>query len=96
MTDLVLLHGGKHGSWCWAPFIAAMEQHPGKFEWILTLNMPECGQKRVRDVAALQLSDVVAELNQDLHELGVSQTVLLGHSIAGAVKPMIVAAAPDL
>lgn len=83
MTDLVLLHGGNHGSWCWEHFVEALNQQPGCFDRVITLDMPGCGKKRGRDVASLRLDDVVNELNEDLHALGVNQAVLLGHSIAG-------------
>jgi pimeloyl-ACP methyl ester carboxylesterase len=96
MTDLVLLHGGNHGSWCWGLFVEVLNQHPGGFERVITLDMPGCGKKRRRDVASLRLDDVVQELNDDLHALDVNQAVLLGHSIAGAVLPMMVLAAPQL
>ena len=96
MTDLVLLHGGNHGSWCWKPFVEALNQQPGCFKRVITLDMPGCGKKRGRDVASLRLDDVVKELNDDLHALGVNQAVLLGHSIAGVVLPMMVLAAPQL
>lgn len=96
MTDLVLLHGGNHGSWCWGPFLEALNEQPGCFERVITLDMPGCGKKRGRDVVSLGLDDVVEELNQDLRVLGVSQVVLLGHSIAGAVLPRMVLAAPQL
>ncbi|KAB0496457.1 alpha/beta fold hydrolase [Pseudomonas vancouverensis] len=96
MTDLVLLHGGNHGSWCWGPFVEALHQQPKSFERVITLDMPGCGMKRGRDVLSLRLDDVVEELNQDLRSAGVSQAVLLGHSIAGAVLPRMVLAAPQL
>lgn len=96
MTDLVLLHGGNHGSWCWGPFIEVLNQQPGCFERVITLDMPGCGTKRGRDVVSLRLDNVVEELNEDLRALGVNQAVLLGHSIAGALLPMMVLAAPQL
>lgn len=96
MTDLVLLHGGNHGSWCWAPLIEALSRQPACFDRVITLDMPGCGTKRGRDVASLRLDDVVHELNEDLHALGVNQAVLLGHSIAGALLPLMVMAAPQL
>ncbi|GLK88735.1 alpha/beta fold hydrolase [Pseudomonas turukhanskensis] len=96
MTDLILLHGGQHGSWCWAPLLAAFEKQPSQFARVLTLDMPGCGTKRGRDVTSLSLNDVVAELNQDLRDLGVRQGVLLGHSIAGALLPLMAVGAPQL
>lgn len=96
MTDLVLLHGGRHGSWCWAPLLDAFEQQSSRFERVITLDMPGCGSKRGRDVSSLQLDDVVNELNEDLRALGVSHAVLLGHSVAGALMPLMTIAAPQL
>jgi pimeloyl-ACP methyl ester carboxylesterase len=58
--------------------------------------MPGCGTKRGRDVSSLSVNDVVAELNQDVRDLGVTQAVLLGHSIAGALLPLMAVGAPDL
>lgn len=96
MTDLVLLHGGNHGSWCWGPFVESLNLLPRCFERVIKLDMPGCGKKRGRDVLSLRLEDVVEELNQDLRVLGVSKAVLLGHSIAGAVLPKMLLAAPQL
>lgn len=96
MTDLVLLHGGQHGSWCWEPLLGVLNQQPTCFRRVITLDMPGCGTKRGRDIASMRLGDVVAELNQDLRDIGVSQAVLLGHSIAGTLLPMMAVADPAL
>ncbi|MGF0237400.1 alpha/beta fold hydrolase [Rhodococcus sp. IEGM1300] len=96
MTDLVLLHGGSHGSWCWGPLVEALSLQPECFGRVITLDMPGCGKKRGRDVASLRLDDVVNELTQELQALEVNQAVLLGHSIAGAILPMMALSAPRL
>lgn len=93
---LVLLHGGSHGSWCWAPLLAELDRQPGPFGRLLALDMPGCGRKRGRDVADKTLASIVAELNQDIRDAGLTEIVLVGHSIAGILLPMMVAADPAL
>ncbi|MGI4746817.1 MAG: alpha/beta fold hydrolase [Janthinobacterium lividum] len=95
MKDVIFLHGGSHGSWCWAPLLAELEKHPDVGR-LITLDMPGCGTKRGRDVGTLSLAAVVAELNQDLRILHVRGAVLVGHSIAGILLPMMAVADPPL
>lgn len=94
MTDLVLLHGGQHGSWCWTALIEALRHN--SFDRIITLDMPGCGTKRGRPVTELTLSSIVEELNAELRQMGVRQGVLLGHSIAGVLLPMMAVEDPTL
>ncbi|MDB6144688.1 MAG: hypothetical protein JWP80_3732 [Pseudomonas sp.] len=96
MTDLILLHGGQHGSWCWPALIDALHQEGQHFERIITLDMPGCGSKRGRPVAELTLSSIVDELNTELRHLGVRDGLLLGHSIAGVLLPMMAVQDPAL
>lgn len=96
MTDLILLHGGQHGSWCWAALIEALAQRAPSFARIITLDMPGCGTKRGRAVAELSLADIVSELNDELRDRGVQGATLLGHSIAGVLLPMMAAEDPTL
>lgn len=96
MADLILLHGGNHGSWCWAPLLDELAQDSAHFERIITLDMPGCGSKRGRDNSDLTLAAIVQELNDDLRRAGVSQGILLGHSIAGVLLPMMAVEDPAL
>lgn len=95
MNDIVLLHGGSHGSWCWSPLRPALEA-TGHFDRIIALDMPGCGTKRGRDVGAETLSSIVAELNGELRAAGIAGAILVGHSIAGILLPMMAARDPDL
>lgn len=95
MADLVFLHGGNHGSWCWDPFLPEMRKSQ-RFKRILTLDMPGCGNKRERDINGVTLASIVAELNQDIRDAKFSDVVLIGHSIAGVLVPMMAAADPSL
>lgn len=96
MADLILLHGGNHGSWCWAPLLDEMAKDKARFERIITLDMPGCGSKRGRDNSRLSLAAVVEELNDDLRSAGVRQGILLGHSISGILLPMMAVEDPSL
>jgi pimeloyl-ACP methyl ester carboxylesterase len=96
MTDLILLHGGQHGSWCWSALIKALKQKGHSFERIITLDMPGCGTKRGRPVTELTLSLIVEELNAELRQLDVRDGLLLGHSIAGVLLPMMAVEDPAL
>ena len=96
MKDLVFLHGGSHGSWCWAPLLAEMDRRPGRFGRVLALDMPGSGAKRGRSVSDETLQSVAAELNSDIRDAGFRDVILIGHSIAGVLLPMMAAADPDL
>lgn len=89
MADLIFLHGGQHGSWCWEPLIAELGAGGQSFERIIALDMPGCGRKRHRDPQDATLASVTRELNDELRALGVRGGVLVGHSIAGVLLPMM-------
>jgi pimeloyl-ACP methyl ester carboxylesterase len=96
MRDLVFLHGGNHGSWCWAPVLAELNKSPNEFGRVFALDMPGCGTKRGREVNQETLQTVVSGLNDELRSANVSGAVLIGHSIAGALLPMMVIEDPKL
>jgi len=96
MTDLVLLHGGAHGSWCWKPTLDRLEADSGGFDRVIALDMPGCGTKRGRDTSDLSMADVARELNDDVRAAGVEDGILLGHSIAGVVMPRMLTQDPGL
>lgn len=62
----------------------------------MTLDMPGCGSNRGRDNSKLSLVTVVKELNDDLRHASVRQGILLGHSIAGILLPMMAVEGPSL
>jgi pimeloyl-ACP methyl ester carboxylesterase len=94
--DIVFLHGGHHGGWCWSRVIEAMAARPGMFGRTLALDAPGAGAKRHRDIAEMTLADTVAELNGDVRAAGFRGAVLVGHSMAGIVVPKMVVADPEL
>jgi pimeloyl-ACP methyl ester carboxylesterase len=96
MTDLVLLHGGGHGSWCWTPLLEEFAHHPTHFERIICLDTPGAGSKRGRDVDSLTIGDIAHELNDELRAACVNNAVFAGHSLAGVVMPVMAAQDPGL
>lgn len=94
-NDLVLLHGGKHGSWCWSPFEAVLRQR-GYSGQILSLDVPGCGTKRARDTNGIGIDAIAHELNADVAAASLTSPILIGHSQAGVLLPRMVAFAPEL
>jgi pimeloyl-ACP methyl ester carboxylesterase len=95
MAHIALLHGGLHGSWCWKPIEEALDGS-NIAEKVFALDMPGCGKKRYRDSSNDSLAAIATELNQDIRDAGLRNVVLVGHSIAGVLLPMMAADDPSL
>ena len=96
-TDFVFLHGGGQGSWVWTDTIAALgQQTNGDFGRSLSLDVPGCGSKRARATDALDLPSMVSELLGEIQEAGFKDVVLVGHSQAGTILPLLIEAHPAL
>jgi pimeloyl-ACP methyl ester carboxylesterase len=96
VKDLIFLHGGTHGSWCWAPLMAELERTPTLFSRMIALDMPGAGTKRGRDTSEVTIAAIARELNEELRAAHIRHAVLIGHSIAGLVLPMMAAEDPSL
>lgn len=86
MRDIVLLHGGSHGSWCWRDFVPALEQagHEGR---VLALDMPGCGTKRGQANQTQSIADIAQHLVDEVSQANLNSPLLIGHSIAGILLP---------
>jgi pimeloyl-ACP methyl ester carboxylesterase len=96
MTDFAFLHGGGQGRWVWDETIAAMKAQSGGAHRYLALDVPGCGNKRGRDTAEIGFDEIIAELAADVRGAGLCDVVLVGHSQAGTVLPLMAASAPGL
>lgn len=94
--DLVLLHGSRHGAWCWAPLIDAIRRLDPAVGRILALDLPGCGQKRGQASPEASWSSLATALNAEVRQAGLVRPVLLGHSMAGALMPQMSLQAPGL
>jgi pimeloyl-ACP methyl ester carboxylesterase len=96
MTDFAFIHGGGQGSWVWDETIAALASQSGGTARSLALDAPGCGLKRGRDTAQIAYGEIIAEFVAELEASGLRDAVLVGHSQAGMVLPLVAAARPDL
>jgi pimeloyl-ACP methyl ester carboxylesterase len=90
-VNFAVLHGGGQGSWVWDEVVPLLGGAT-----VLALDVPGCGGKRGRDTTAIAVADIVAELIGDIETAGHSDLVLVGHSQAGTILPLMVKARPDL
>lgn len=96
LRDIVLLHGGKQGSWVWAETIAAIRVGAGEAAGrLLALDVPGCGDKRGRDTSGMSVPEVIQELAAELDADDVRDALLVGHSQAGTLLPRLAAARPN-
>ena len=96
-VDYAFLHGGGQGGWVWDETIAALAaQTGGAFGRALALDAPGCGEKRGRQGEDLDNDAIAAELVADIEAAGLRDVVLVGHSQAGQVLPLMAELRPDL
>jgi pimeloyl-ACP methyl ester carboxylesterase len=96
MTDFAFVHGGGQGGWVWDETIAALDRQSGGTAQSVALDAPGCGAKRGRDTANIDYPALIAEFVADLETSGSNGVVLVGHSQAGMVLPLVAEARPDL
>jgi pimeloyl-ACP methyl ester carboxylesterase len=96
MADLVFLHGGGHGSWCWTPLLAELRKTPVLFGRFITLDVPGAGTKRGQDPSSETISSIARALNDELRAAHIRKAVFVGHSIAGILMPLMAADDPSL
>lgn len=93
LRDIVLIHGGKQGSWVWSETIAAIKVEAGEAVGrLLALDVPGCGDKRGRDTSGMSVPEVIEELAAELDANDVRDALLVGHSQAGTLLPGLAAA----
>ncbi len=93
MATFATLHGGGQGSWVWDAVAVILR---AKGASALALDIPGCGTKRHRDTIELGVEDVADELIADISGAGLADIVLVGHSQAGTMLPVLVERAPEL
>jgi len=95
VANVVLVHGGAHGAWCWdrlIPFLRA----DARVERVWATDL--CGHGRRSDAKPLEqigLRDYHESLLEDLERENLRDVVLVGHSLAGITIPAVACLAPD-
>ncbi len=95
MSSFVFLHGGGQGGWVWADTMAALGQQAGGVR-AKAFDLPGCGDKRGLDTLGLTVRDVAGHFIDDLAASGLGRCVLVGHSNAGTILPLVAELRPDL
>jgi pimeloyl-ACP methyl ester carboxylesterase len=91
------LHGGGQGGWIWDETRAALAQQLGGTGFrAKAFDLPGCGAKRDQDTSQLSVRDVAEAFVADLSQSGLEPCILVGHSNAGTIMPLVAAHRPDL
>ncbi len=95
VQPIVLVHGGAHGAWCWAP----LHQHlTGP---VLAVDLPPTEIRGRPDVppppetATLGLTDFADAVVRDADAAGFERFVLVGHSLGGLTIAEVAQRAPE-
>lgn len=80
--DIALVHGSYHGAWCWNPLVPELERLGHR---VVTMDLP------ITD-PALGAADYARAVDNALDPR--SEPVLVGHSMAGLVIPLVAARRP--
>ena len=91
MKDLIFLPGGNHGSWCWSYLLTELMKTPAIFGRLITLDVPGAGTKRGQEASGQTIASIARGLNDELRSAQVRKGVLIGHSLAGVLMPVMAA-----
>lgn len=92
---VILVHGGAHGAWCWAPMVEYLEAE------VIAVDLPpkviRGGTGRFVDLPELRtltVGDFAESVLADADAAGFDRFVLVGHSMAGITIPEVARRAP--
>ncbi len=95
MPCFVLVHGGAHGAWCWDRVRPLLERDP-RVERVLAVDLPGHGERlTAKPQDEIALSDYIEAVVGDIERAGLSDIVLVGHSLAGITIPHVAARLPS-
>lgn len=95
-VEFAFLHGGGQGGWVWDETLAALERQGGGSVRAVAFDLPGCGARRAEDTSSLTVRDVASAFVADLAGSGLKDIVLVGHSNAGTIMPLVAEMRPDL
>jgi pimeloyl-ACP methyl ester carboxylesterase len=95
--NFAFLHGGGQGAWIWEETLAALgQQMRGTTFHAKAFDLPGCGTKRRLDTSRLTVRDVATYFVSELAASGLEPCILVGHSNAGTILPIVAELRPDL
>ncbi len=95
MPAFVLVHGGAHGAWCWERLLPLLERDP-RVTRAIAIDLPGHGTRLAsKPQDEIQLPDYVDAVAGDIERAGLTDIVLVGHSLAGITIPHVAARLPQ-
>jgi pimeloyl-ACP methyl ester carboxylesterase len=96
----VLVHGGAHGAWCWAPLVPHLEGGTGAP--VLAVDLPPKSIRGVPadgrlpdELATVGLDDFATSAIADIDAAGIDRFVLVGHSMGGLTVAEVARRIPE-
>jgi len=88
LPALVLVHGGGHAADCWQPTVDELHRQAPDLT-VLAVDLP--GRRgKPGDLYTLTIADFVESVVSDIEDAGLSEIVLVGHSMGGLTVPGVV------
>lgn len=87
-SDIVLIHGGSHGAWCWDGVKGELEQLGWRGH---ALDLPGAGEDPTPR-KSVTLENSISAVNDFIRQQDLNDFVLVGHSLAGILLPEVIAA----
>jgi pimeloyl-ACP methyl ester carboxylesterase len=97
VTPLVLVHGGAHGAWCWAPTLELLST-PATAVDLPPKEIRRGGDARRShppELDTLTVGDFAASVLADMDAAGLDRAVLVGHSMGGLTIAEVASRAPE-
>jgi pimeloyl-ACP methyl ester carboxylesterase len=95
-APIVLVHGGAHGAWCWAPLVAHLDAEA------LAVDLPPKAVRGVsnpspipEELATTRITDFASSTIADIETAGIDRFVLVGHSMGGLTIAEVARRVPE-
>lgn len=89
--EFVFVHGMSHGAWCWEPVQARLERAGHR---TLAVDLPGHG-RRAHEWRRASVSAYARAVADAMSQAGMSNAVLVGHSMGGIVIPKVAELVPE-
>ncbi len=96
-TNYVLVHGARHGAWCWARLRETLiaQRDKRNVGEVVAPDLPGHGARKGEDLSRITLQDYVDTVVGEVTSRDLSNVVLVGHSLGGLTAPYVAARAAE-
>lgn len=95
MTDLVLIHGGAHGAWCWDKLVPYLENSPTVRNIVAVDLIADAQAVANKPLEQIKIEDYSDGILNRIRREELRDIVVVGHSMAGVSIPAVVHHIPD-